>query len=548
MIIEGRPPSAEGDGLPATAPEPTGSTAPDVRRLSPVSCVASALRELAALLVVAVSGLLISGFNVAVYFTLAALGMGLLHQAVRWWSFTYTLYPDRLELRHQLIGRSVKTIPLERIRGVDINASPTHRLLGLAVVRIDAAAGGDEGVLDGVGRKEAERLRAQLLRRSPATRGGPTPEVIARSEPSWYWYAPLSGAYLLTPFALAGSVLGTLYNLSSEVGLISKGTLSHLGDRVLGLSPVLAVVVLLLFVLAMPLASVLVFAWFNWDFQLRSVPGAEDGQEDGLGAGGRGALLAERGLVTRRSVTLERRRIRGVELRDNPLERALGVVRLTALVTGLGDAEQRGRLLPTAPRQVADRVVERLAGPFTAPMAAHPPAARTRRISRAVWPPLALTALAAWTGHPWLAALCAVATALAVPLGLDRYRQLGHSTDGRLLSVRSGSLVRHQEIIENRAVVAWKLRQSVFQRRGGVATLTAAVGAGEGGYAIIDADAAEAVAFARSVTPAWVEPFLVREGSPGAPQLVQEASASQGAEEPPGRWSGGSADSLGAAG
>ncbi|ROO89274.1 putative membrane protein [Actinocorallia herbida] len=539
----GQSPAAEGDGQGRPAPVPPPPPAPDTRRLSPVSCIAGAVRELAALLVVAVSGLLISGFNVAVYFTLAAFGMGLLHQAVRWWSFTYTLYPDRVELRHQLIGRSVKTIPLERIRGVDITASPAHRLLGLAVVRIDAAAGGDEGILDGVARGEAERLRARLLGRGPVVRGAPRPEVIARSEPSWYWYAPLSGAYLLTPFALAGSLLGTLYNLSNEVGLISEGTLSHLGDRVLGFSPVAGVVVALLFVLAMPLASVLVFAWFNWDFQLRAVRDAESGQ---------GALLAERGLVSRRSVTLEKRRIRGVELRDNPLERMLGVVRLTALVTGLGDAEQRGRLLPTAPRPVAEDVIERIAGPFTAPLAAHPPAARTRRISRAVWPPLVLAAAATATGHPWLVGLGLVAAALGVPLGLDRYRQLGHATDGRLLSVRSGSLVRHQEIIENRAVVGWKLRQSVFQRRGGVATLTVAVGAGEGGYAIIDAGEAEAVAFARSVTPAWVTPFLVPSGpgedAPEASESVQEGLASPDTTKPPDLRSGGPAGSLGAAG
>ncbi|MCD0451956.1 PH domain-containing protein [Actinocorallia sp. API 0066] len=484
----------------------------DTRRLSPVSCVATALRELAALLVVAVSGLLISGFNVAVYFTLAGLAMGLLHQAVRWWSFTYTLYPDRLELRHQLVGRSVKSIPLERVRGVDISTSLPHRLLGLAVLRVDAASGGDEGVLDGVTRAEAERLREALLRRRAETGAAEGaapeeagPEIIARAEPRWSWYAPLSGAYLLTPFALAGSVLGTAYNLSNEVGLISDGTLSHLGDTVLGLSPLLGVLAAALIVLALPLLSVLVFAWFNWDFQLRSVPNGEAGQ---------GSLLAERGLFTRRSVTLERRRIGGVELRDNPLERTLGVVRLTALITGLGDARHRGRLLPTAPRDIATDVVAEAVGPFKEPLTPHPPAARTRRLTRAVAPALAVAAVAAGTGHPWLAGLALAAAALGVPLGVDRYRQLGHATDGRLLSVRSGSLIRHQEIIEHRAVVGWKLRQSVFQRRGGLATLTVAVGAGEGGYAIIDLDGDGAVAFAGSVTPAWITPFLARQPDP----------------------------------
>lgn len=479
------------------------------RRLSPLTWIVGAVRETLALLAVAVTALLVSEGGTGLYFAAAALGFGLVHQVVRWWTFTYTVTDDRVVLRHQLIGRSVKTIPLERVRGVDITAGFLHRLLGLAVLRIDAASDGDEGVLNAVTRQEAQRLRELLLGR----REEPSQEhVLARAVPSWYRYAPLSGAYLLTPFALIGSLLGTLYNLNNEFGLVSEGTLSHLGDTVVGLPPMLGILALLLLALMMPVASVLVFTWFNWDFTLRAVPGEDE----------KGALAAERGLVSRRSVTLERRRIRGVELRDNPLERRKDVARLTALVTGLGDAEHRGRLLPTAPRATVLHVAEEVVGRFREPLKGHPKAALTRRLTRAVLPPLAVSVLAVASGPLWLAIVAAVATVAAVPLALDRYAQLGHASDGDLLSVRSGSLVRNQQIIEHRAVVGWRFRQSLFQRRRDLVTLTVAVGAGEGSYDALDLSEADALRLASSVAPAWIAPFLT--DSPAeAPEPLADA-------------------------
>jgi putative membrane protein len=470
-------------------------TRPQPRRLDPRAWIVGAFREFLALIAVAMTALFLGGFGTGVLFALVALGFGLAHQVVHWLTFSYTVHADRIELRHSFLRRSVKSIPLDRIRGVDVTASPAHRLLGVAVVRIDAAAGGradrDEGVLNAVSRREAERLRALLL---PGDRV--EEQVIARARRSWLRYAPLSGAYLLTPFALAGSAIGTLYNLGDEFGLISSGTMTHLGDRVVDLPRALVLSVIGLLVLAMPLASVLVFALLNWDFTVRA-----DGPD---------AVVAERGLLTRRTVTLERRRVRGVELRDNPLERRAGVVRLTALVTGLGDVDHRGTLFPTAPREAALDVAADVTGRLSAPLKRHPRAARARRLTRAVGPPLALAALAAWTGPLWLSVLAALAAVAALPLALDRYRQLGHAFDGSLVTVRSGSLMRRQQIIDHRAVVGWKIRQSLFQRRTGLVTLTVAAGAGEGAYDALDVAQADAVALAEAVTPEWVRPFLAR--------------------------------------
>lgn len=467
-----------------------------IARLHPLTFVVGAVRELLALLAAGATGLLVGGLSTAFYFTLVGLAFGLLFHVANWVTFTYVLHEDRIEFRRALIGRSVKSIPRDRIRGVDISTSLPHRLLKLAVVHIDAGADGGEGELNAVSRTEAERLRGVLLARdAPA----PPRRALGRMRRRWYLYAPLSGAYLLTPFALAGSLLGTVYNLGDDLGLITRERVESLGHDVVGLPTVLVLALAILTLIAMPVMSVIAFTLFNWDFTVH--------ERDG-------SVVAERGLLTRRSVSLERRRLRGVELADNPFERVAGVTRLGALITGLGDAAQRGRLLPAAPRAAAEALAARVVGNVPGPLTAHPPAARSRRVVRAVAPPAGVAVLAVLAGQPWVAGACAVVAVLAVPLGLDRYRQLGHATDGERLTVRSGSLRRRQVVVEHSAVIGWRVRQTLFQRRLGLATLFAAVGAGDGGCSATDMSEEDAVALAAAVTPAWLAPFL--DGRPGA--------------------------------
>ncbi|WP_229798164.1 PH domain-containing protein [Planomonospora parontospora] len=522
--------------------------------MSPKVLLTDPIRMLPSLFLPLVGVLFLGGFSSG-SFAWAALGVvgSVVYSAVRWATFTYQVVGDRLELTRALVSRSVRTVPLERIRGVDVSHPPLHRLLGIAVLRIDTGAGGDEkqeGELDGVTEAEAERLkavllwhaRARLARRArtapePAETGFPdpvatasggaeagggalpafpaadsdassslhhevgetTPERIFLVVPRrWLAYGPLSGAYLLTPFALVAGAVGAAFQWGGELG-VDRRVMWSAAEWLWGHRPLLIAAVVLL-VLLTPVIGVVMYAVFNWDFTLR----ARDGY-----------LIAERGLLTRRSVSLERRRVRGFELVEGLVERRTGMARAWAIVTGLGDSQTRGQLLPVVPRAVALDVVGEGVGPITTGLRAHPPAARRRRLFRAVFPwvvvaACALAAALTWSGPWWGLVAAALALALlGVPLGLDRYRSLGHAYDGSRLSVRSGSLRRSQAVVERRAVVGWTLSQTWFQRRAGLLTVVAGVGAGSGGYAALDVGEEEGVAFVSEVTPDWLAPFVV---------------------------------------
>ncbi|MFG1707948.1 PH domain-containing protein [Nonomuraea sp. M3C6] len=477
--------------------------------MSPKVLLIDPVRMLPSLLLPLVGVLFVGGFSARSY-GWAALGVGgtIVFAIIRWATFTYEIVGDRLETKRSMISRSVRTIPLERIRGVDVSSPPMHRLLGLSVLKIDTgASGGDEEAeLNGVTLAEAERLKSVLLRRAArpeahlpdAAAAGPHERVIIGVPRRWLLYGPLSGAYLLTPFALAGGAVGLAFQWGDELGF-GRDAAWSVGEW-LWAHPYLLLVVVLLLVVAMPFVGGLMYAVFNWDFKLK--------HRDGY-------LVAERGLINRRSVSLESGRVRGYEIVDGLAERWAGVVRAWAIVTGLGDSQTRGQLLPDVPRAVAFQVTGDAIGPYRAALRPHPPVARNRRLFRAVFPWLVVavaSVVLAWaTGSVlwWILLVLALLLAgVGVPLGLDRYASLGHGYDGVRLAVRSGSLRRSQAVVERRAVVGWRLRQTWFQRRAGVLTLIAGVGAGKGGYSAIDVSEAQGAGFPAEVTPEWLAPFL----------------------------------------
>nr|BFE81583.1 hypothetical protein GCM10020093_041840 [Planobispora longispora] len=171
-------------GPPPAPPGPAVPVAPATPplRLSPKVLLTYPLRMLPSLLLPLAGVLFIGGFSPG-SFVWAAFGIAgsVVYSAIRWATFTYQVVGDRLELTRALISRSVRTIPLERIRGVDVSTPPLHRLLDIAVLRIDTGAGGgdkQEGELDGVTAAEAERLKAVLLWHARARAG-----VQARTGP-----------------------------------------------------------------------------------------------------------------------------------------------------------------------------------------------------------------------------------------------------------------------------------------------------------------------------------------------------------------------------
>ncbi len=489
----------------AVAPAPPPPVPAAARRSSPLVVVVHTVtfkqaRQVVPAAIPIVAAVGIDGPGVVVALVLAVTALSLLFAGLTWWRTTYADTPSAVVVTRGLLARSVRTVPNDRIRGVEVETPVLHRLFGLVRVRIDAAAGtvtgGDEEVVvDGVPRAEGDRLRVSVLTHRRAARPVPAgadpsalPEEtaeqeLARFDPRWLLYAPLVGSYLAVPLAAVGALSRLLQELPRGLRPDLDGP--DLSDaRVLAGAAAAGLVLL-------AVGAVLGAAVVNWGFRL-------------VRRGG--SLSAVRGLVTRRHTELEVDRIRGGTLAEGLGMRLVRAARVNALVTGLGAASRRGQLFPLGPRAEAVRLLGLLVDD-PGPLAAHPPAARRRAVVRALLVGLTVAAaggaLQAATGFWGLLALGVVLTVLAVPLGLGRYAALGHAAGPRSFSVRSGLLVREQAVLQQRAVVGWQVRQSWFQRRAGLATVVACVGAGAGGYAAVDMAAADVAAFTAAASGPW---------------------------------------------
>ncbi|MFF4614417.1 PH domain-containing protein [Nonomuraea jabiensis] len=481
----------------------------------------------------------------------------------------WRLTPERLELRSGITVRQHRSIPLDRVRSVNLRADPVARVFGLTVVKVgtgEHAAEGTELVLDPLGKREAESLRRTLLRQDerPASGDGP----LAELRWSWIRYAPLS----LWSFTGAALVLGTLYKALDSFGAERFATevADGLWDWVTA-RPLVAVPLILAVNLAVGvLGAVLLFAESWGRYRLEREPGR---------------LRLHRGLLTTRSLTLEERRLRGVEISEPLLLRLGGGARVKTIATGLGKADEHetedaAALTPPLPRALAWSLATKIAntpaappppatprsdvpqtdarwtdarwsaagagghgtvpgrhraggrdggeaagpdagagGPGMGALVPHPAAARRRRIVRALVTVAVLAAaagLASWS-LPWQWSRAAVwaIPALALPFGMwlavESAGSLGHVLGRRHLVTRQGAVVRRTIALDRRGVSGWTITESYFQRRDGLLTVSAATAAGKGHYDVVDVDRGDGLELAARAVPGLLEPFLVRE-------------------------------------
>ncbi|MFH8835780.1 PH domain-containing protein [Streptomyces sp. NPDC017868] len=421
----------------------------------------------------------------------------------------YRIGPAKVDLHTGLLLLKRRSLARERIRSVDLTANPLQRVLGLVKVRIGTGehTGGESTLeLDLVTRAEGERLRQELLVGTAAPGEPGQDGALATLDPRWIRYAPVS---FLAP-ALGGAVIGAVLQVSDWFGVQGK-VIDWTEDRFRDTSLVWTIVDLVLLATVTGAVGALglwVEMW--WNYRLEREPG--------------GTLRVRRGLFTARSVTLEERRLRGIELVEPLGVRLFGAARVDAVATGLAqdDDDKHGdlkNLLPAVPRERAERVAALVLRepepPTAAPLAAHPRAARTRRLHWALWSALGPAALLAVLGlflTPVLlyaAAGCAlVLTPIALLFARDAHRSLGHGVSGGYLVTRSGAVRRVTVALQRSGVIGWTVKQSYFQRRAGILTLTATTAAGEGAYEILDAGESQGLAFAAEAVPGLLAPFL----------------------------------------
>ncbi|MGB3441660.1 MAG: PH domain-containing protein [Actinophytocola sp.] len=435
-------------------------------------------------------------------------GAAALIDLMRWRHTTYRVTDDRVELRHSWVLHTHRSVPRDRVRTVDLVADPVQRLFGVAKVKIGTGQQTSESshvTLDPVGRAVAEQLRRELLRSSAvATEAEPEGPVIAALNWQWIRYAPVSVSTPILGAAAFGAVMqvSEWFQLQSAVFTTVRDLFG--GLSVLGLIAVLLAAALVVGVIGS--LGVFVEMWYRYSLR----------REDGN-------LVMSRGLLSTRSLTLERRRLRGVEVIEPLGVRVLRAARVDVIATGMRQQTENERadpktVLPAAPFEVARRVAAEVLGSEAATATAvtgHPRAALWRRVRWGLYCVLAPAAMLAVLGFlltdvlahlAWI--LAVVLLPVAVFLAFESYRNLGHGLAERHLVTRYGIGARRTAALLRSGVIGWTISSSPFQRRSGLVTVKATTAANSGAYPVYDVGVDDGLRFADDAVPGLLTPFL----------------------------------------
>ncbi len=436
---------------------------------------------------------------------------------VPWLATRYQVTAEHVRLRHGVLTRTTATARRDRIRSVDLTASPPHRILGLQKVRI--GTGGDRKSstveLNSIPAVDAERLRRHLMAtagRTPGVTGSiegtesaaaqpgsvAAPEVLARFRPAWLRFAPFS----LAGFATVAALVGLGFQAGYEAGLFERGATAaeHAADRILDIGvPIVVSVGIVVVIAAGALVSVVAYLLAYWGFTLTRTPDDD-------------RLHLRRGLLTTIATSLDEHRVRGVHLHEPILMRPVRGARLNAIATG---SSKKPLLMPPAPAVEVigvGQLVTHEGDELTVGLRRHGHGALTRRLTRALWSgavaaAVLVVAVAGPLTWPWLVLAAAVVVG-AVALGVVRYRNLGVRVTDRAVAIAPPRVARHRYVVDRDGVVGWATSASFFQRRRGVETLTLATAAGDEAYAAVDLTPEDATGLMCAVSPDLVGPFV----------------------------------------
>ena len=517
---------------PPTVPTPTGPPGPmappaadpaDVtdgqwHRLSRRMLAVHPISTIQALIVPIAIGIFTAsrqGGGLWIFIALAGALIGVAAGTMTWYVTRYRVGEEQLQLRTGLLNRKLLTAPLDRVRSVDIESPPVHRILGLAKVKVGTGVDATRIELDGLTSAQAHALRTFLLRHSEAvdhpaeisvdaeqsavpgrtgallgsspvaataassSGAAPAPQwteqELARIDWSWLRYAPFS----LSSLVVVAGVMGVLSQVGDDLELLDVEVLQDswawvLAQAVVFLVGLLLIVVVIGWVLLSTASYVL-----NW-WNLRVVRESS------------GNLRITRGLLTTRSQTIERAKIRGVAMSEAFLLRFVSGAELTALATGIG-LGGTAKVLPPAPRTVVTAVGHDLLeeeGPLTMPLQGHGPRARRRMHVGGQLASLVVAGLVAiptwfiswgWFDNwPWWLPLAVLGGVALFQLAAREaaWRNLGHALTEGYFVVQTGALVRSREALEIAGIIGWVMEQNFFQRRLGLADVTATTAAG----------------------------------------------------------------------
>jgi putative membrane protein len=440
---------------------------PTGRRLHPAGIAVLAVRALRQAALPAVIGLLatMSGGGMdsrtllrGVAFAALAAVVSVLVGFITWRTARYSVSSAAITSRRGVFAVSEKVVPLERVQALDTVQGPLQRLFGVTAVHVQAAGGAREGeiVLEALSAQAVDELRDAV------GRGNPAPAAA----PGATWRL---GGGRLTVAAVTAGQLGVILPVlaGASQGLDDLlGSELRSGRELLPDSPgelVLALVVLLVVAWLLSIAGAIVAFW-----------GFTATRKDDR-------LLIRRGLFARREASVPLARVQAVTVVEGMLRQPFSLVALRVETAGYAsEAAAAQTLFPLLRRDEVEGFLAEMVPSCAGGIARLEPVPRRARRRYALAPAAlgagvagAVTAVVDGAGPwPWLLVIVGLAA------GLASHRAAGWLLDDDRVLIRGRRVGRRTVIVPRARLQEHSVGQTILQRRGALASLSVAAGAG----------------------------------------------------------------------
>ena len=405
-------------------------------------------------------------------------GISLIGPILNYFSTTFFIEGDSLVISSGFIWRKRRTIPLARIQNVNIERTIWHRLLKSAKVKVETAAGAkSEGDLTALSVDDANKLQAVLLQRKQTT---DSDEPETKSEPLYQ----LSPKQVILAGALGNRaiyIFGSIFAVFQAEGAhrFFKPILNYI-ERLGPATSILAGAGIFVGLVILGwLLSIGISATRYYGFRIEK-------HERGI--------LITHGLITQFKSVVPVGRIQDVRIVEPILFRLLGYCEVYADTAGSFDKKDvasANKICPILPEREASRIGKLLMPEFEFETLKWQQVSKktiVRHAARHFFSYLVVIfiPLAIWLKWYSLIFIAPIAIYSWIT-GLVSYHYVGYSWTNDILAARRGVFRKQATIIPFDRIQHYTINSSYFQRRLGLATVTA-VSASTGGHSIHVAD------------------------------------------------------------
>jgi putative membrane protein len=426
---------------------------------------------------------------------LIAFGLfGVLAAVARYMSVRFGVVDNVLTIKSGIVYKQTRTIPIDRIQNINITRTVLHRLVGVADLKIETAAGaGAEAELSALGVEDAEALRKDLTQRKEPS--ATAIEFELPVEPDYTIYRAslrdlfFAGATQNRAGAVVGAAVGALFLFGQGGRFVPDLILRFeqwVGAAIAGWKIWIGVIFLLLLVGWIVSVVQTLVAYYGFRLELKDR-----------------RLHRAYGLTTQHEGMIPLGRVQFVRLIEPFIQRRLGYGQLSVETAGsINEKEAGGTALiaPIVPLEQSWSLAEQ--------------ALDQPRLQPEEWKRPSIAAFyRGWIGGTfWIATMAAVATIwdrnvglafvglspfIALFLAWRSYRALGYARTEGFVLFRWGIWTRHTAIVPEAKIQTATAAQGPLQQKLNLASLSLTTAAlGRGAVSIPDMPLEDALTYA----------------------------------------------------